>query len=79
MFEKMIEMKNVFKNQFLLFKDKQIVFSLLENEQNFKFGRVFDESKTHIFKPIFMYIQGLKVQLNVKLWSLHPDLCFAGI
>ena len=20
-----------------------------------------------------------RVQFNVKLWSLHPDLCFAGI
>ena len=35
--EKRIEMKNVFKNKFLLFEDKQIVFSLIEDKQNFKF------------------------------------------
>ena len=40
MIEKKIQMKNVLKNQFLLFEDKQIVFSLLEDEQNFKFEEV---------------------------------------
>ena len=40
MIEKKIQMKNVLKNQFLLFEDKQIVFSLLEDKQNLKFGGV---------------------------------------
>ena len=35
--EKRIKIKNVLKNYFLLFEDKQIVFSLLEDKQNFKF------------------------------------------
>ena len=37
MTEKMIKNKNVLKNQFQLFEDKQIVFSLLRDKQNFKF------------------------------------------
>ena len=40
MTEKMIEMKNALKNHLQLFEDKQIVFSLLEDKQNFKFGGV---------------------------------------
>ena len=40
MIGKMITKKNVLKNKFLLFEDKQIVFSLLENKLNFKFGGV---------------------------------------
>ena len=40
MTEKMIKKKNVLKNQFQLFKDKQIVFSLLGDKQNFKFGEL---------------------------------------
>ena len=40
MIEKIITMKNVLKNQVLLFEDKQIVFSLLEDKQNFKFRGV---------------------------------------
>ena len=32
-----------------------------------------DKSKTHLF---FKYISGLKVQFIVKLWSVHPNLCF---
>ena len=40
---------------------------------------VIDESKTHLFLSLFFkYISSLKVQLNVKLWSFHPNLCFAG-
>ena len=38
--DKMIKVKNVLKNKILLFEDKQIVFSLLEGKQNFKFRRV---------------------------------------
>ena len=38
-----------------------------------------DPSKTHIFlSPFFKFISGLKVQFNAKLWSFHPDFCFAG-
>ena len=40
MIDKMIKVKNVLKNKFLLFEDKQIEFSLLEDKQNFKFGGV---------------------------------------
>ena len=40
MIKNMIEMKNVLTNKFLLFEDKQIVFSLLEDKQNLKFGGV---------------------------------------
>ena len=40
--------------------------------------RVSDESKIHLFlSPFFMYILDLKVQFNVKLWTLLPNLCFA--
>ena len=39
-----------------------------------------DECKTHIFlSGFFLNIWGFKVHFNVKLWSLHPDLCFIGI
>ena len=48
MIEKIIKMKNVFKNQFQLFEDKQIVFSLLRTSKTLSFGE-FDESKTHLF------------------------------
>ena len=68
----MIKVKNVLKKKKKLFENKQIVVSLLEDKQNFKFGE-FDESKTH---PFFNYISGLKVQFNITLWSFHPNLCF---
>ena len=39
-----------------------------------------DESKTYLFlSPFFMYIYGLKVQFNEKLWNFHLDLCFVVI
>ena len=40
MIEKVIKMKIVLKNHCLLFEDKQIVFSLLDDKQNFKFRGV---------------------------------------
>ena len=57
-------MKNVLKNQFLLFKDKQIVFFsffffCLRTSKTLSFGE-FDESKTHIFKLIFHSYFSLK-------------------
>ena len=37
-----------------------------------------NESKTHlILIPFFMNILRLKSNLNVKLWSIHLNLCFA--
>ena len=38
--DKMIKVKIFLKNKILLFEDKQIAFSLLEDKQNFKFGGV---------------------------------------
>ena len=40
MIEKMITKKMSLKINFLLFEDKQIVFSLFEDKKNFKFGGV---------------------------------------
>ena len=43
-------------------------------------GCITDESNSHIIlSPFFTYILRLSVQNNVKLWSLHPKLCFARI
>ena len=40
---------------------------------------IVDESKTHLFlSPFFKYISGLKVHFNAKVWSFHPNFCFAG-
>ena len=58
--------------------NKQFFFCLRTNK-TLSLGE-FDESKSHIFlSSFFMNIYGLKVQFNAKLWSLHTDLCFAGI
>ena len=40
MIDKVIKVKNVVKNKILLFEDKQLAFSLLEDKQNFKFEGV---------------------------------------
>ena len=54
MTEKMIKKKNVLKNQFQLFKDKQIVFSLLRTSKTLSLGE-FDECETHLFLSLFFY------------------------
>ena len=56
-----------------------LFFFCLGTSKTLNFGE-FDESKIHlILSQFFMHILEVNVQFNEKLWSLNPNLCFAGI